>query len=163
MRVSRKEIRDRNAVADLLSQAHVGRLGTIGSDGYPRIKPLNYVFHEDKIYFHSAQEGEKIEDLTRDSRVCFEVDLPLGYVRSEGSPCKAAYLYRSAILKGRARVVTDPTEKLAALGLLMRKYQPEGGYGDFPKDKLRLTAVVRIDVEEMTGKEDLGKGPEPRP
>jgi len=38
----------------------------------------------------------------------------------------------------------------------MQKYQPEGGYGDFPEEKLKITGVVRIDVEAMTGKEDLG-------
>jgi hypothetical protein len=40
----------------------------------------------------------------------------------------------------------------------MRKYQPGGECGDFPEAKLALTAVVRIDIETMTGKEDLGKG-----
>ena len=42
----------------------------------------------------------------------------------------------------------------------MNKYQPEGGYSGFPEDKLQLTAIIRIDIEEMTGKEDLGKDTE---
>lgn len=48
-------------------------------------------------------------------------------------------------------------EKTFALKCLMEKYQPEGGYGDFLEEKLRITSIVRIDIEEMTGKEDLGK------
>lgn len=40
----------------------------------------------------------------------------------------------------------------------MEKYQPEGGYGEFLEEKLKITGVVRIDIEEMSGKEDLGKG-----
>jgi hypothetical protein len=40
----------------------------------------------------------------------------------------------------------------------MKKYQPGGGYGDFREEKLSITGVVRIDIEEMAGKEDLGKG-----
>jgi len=40
----------------------------------------------------------------------------------------------------------------------MQKYQPEGGYGDFPEEKLKITGVVRIDIEEMVAKENLGKG-----
>ena len=40
--------------------------------------------------------------------------------------------------------------------LLMEKYQPEGGYGNFLEEKLEITGVVRIAIEEMTGKEDLG-------
>jgi hypothetical protein len=45
-----------------------------------------------------------------------------------------------------------------ALLELMRKYQPGGGHGAFPEAKLAITAVARIDIEAMTGKEDLGKG-----
>jgi uncharacterized protein len=157
MRVSKKEIKDLDIITGLLRQCHVGRLGTIGKEGFPMIKPLNFVYSGGKIYFHSAQEGEKIEDITRDSRVCFEVDLPIGYVKSVSLPCKADYLYRSIIIKGRAYIVTDTNERLSALKGLMEKYQPEGGYGEFPEDKIRLTAIVRIDIEEMTGKEDLGK------
>ena len=44
-----------------------------------------------------------------------------------------------------------------ALKSLMEKYQPEGGYGEFAEEKLKITGIVRIDIEEMTGKEDLGQ------
>ena len=85
------------------------------------------------------------------------MDLPIGYVKGTmESACKADYLYQSVICTGRARVVDEEGEKKAALGALMEKYQPEGGYGPFPEEKLALTAVVRIDIEAMTGKQDLG-------
>ena len=157
MRVSKKEIKDQSVIFGLLSTSPVGRLGTSGQDGYPRIKPLNFVCLEGRIYFHSAREGEKMEDIKRDSRVCFEIDLPITYVKSTGIPCKADYFYRSVMIKGRARIVREREERLRALEGLMKKYQPQGGYGAFPEDKLALTAVVRIDIEEITGKEDLGK------
>ncbi len=157
MRQAKKEILDRSIVIQLLNTCHVGRLGTTGPDGYPMVKPLNFVYDNGRIYFHSAKAGEKIDHISRDSRVCFEVDLPVALVKSRGIPCKAEYLYRSVIIKGRARLVEDRAERLSGLNLLMRKYQPEGGYGELPEDKLSITAVVRIDVEEMIGKEDLGK------
>ena len=158
MRRQEKEVRDRGIIDELLQRSHVGRLGTVGRDGYPMIKPLNFAFEGKKIYFHTAKEGEKIEDIRRDARVCFEVDLPIAFVKGEeADPCRAEYLYRSVVVRGRARMVEDEEEKVAALGLLMRKYQPEGGYGSFREEKLRITGVVRIDIEEMTGKEDLGK------
>jgi len=160
MRVSRKEIKDRNVITELLSRSHVGRLGTIGKNGYPMIKPLNFIYVQGKIYFHSAREGEKIEDIARNNRVCFEVDFPMAYTRTEEIPCKADYLYRSVIIKGKAAVVESQSERLYALKQLMEKYQPEGGYGEFPEDKLLITAVIRIDIEEITGKENLGKNEE---
>jgi nitroimidazol reductase NimA-like FMN-containing flavoprotein (pyridoxamine 5'-phosphate oxidase superfamily) len=123
------------------------------------VKPLNFAYHEGRIYFHCAREGEKLDDIRRDDRVCFEVDLPVAYVRGTGeNPCRAEYLYRSVIVRGRAMVVEDRAERLLGLDCLMAKYQPEGGYGPYPEDKLALTCIVRIDVEDISGKEDLGKG-----
>jgi nitroimidazol reductase NimA-like FMN-containing flavoprotein (pyridoxamine 5'-phosphate oxidase superfamily) len=159
MRQEKKEIRQKEVIIDLLNTCHVGRLGTVSRGGYPMIKPLNFAYHEGKIFFHSAREGEKIADIIRDNRVCFEVDLPIALVKSMGSPCRAHYLYRSVIIGGRASIVRDGAERVSALGYLMKKYQPKGGYGEFPQDKLELTEVVRIDIEEMVGKEDLGTGP----
>ena len=156
MRVAKKEISERKTVEGLLARCAVGRLGTVSGEGYPMVKPVNFVYHEGRIYFHTARKGEKIEDIKRDERVCFEVDLPLAFVRGEGSPCKADYRYQSVICTGRARLVEDGREKLDALKALMEKYQPEGGYGDFPEEKVALTAVIRIDVLTMTGKQDLG-------
>lgn len=156
MRRKKKEIRDNKLIDDLLASCPVGRLGTNGKDGYPRIKPLNFVYLNGKIYFHSAKEGEKIDDIVRDSRVAFEIDEPIGYVKSNDNPCSAKYLYRSLMMRGKAAIVTDEKESLLALRSLMEKYQPEGGYRDFLPEKLNVTAVVRIDIEEVTGKEDVG-------
>ncbi len=158
MRRWKKEIKDRTVIVELLNTCHVGRLGTIGKDGYPMVKPLNFAYHDGKIYFHTAKEGEKIEDIKRDNRVCFEVDLPIAYVKGTmADPCKAEYLYRSVIIKGKAYIVENKDEQIFALRCLMKKYQPEGGYGDFLEEKLQITGIVRIDIEEMVGKEDLGK------
>jgi nitroimidazol reductase NimA-like FMN-containing flavoprotein (pyridoxamine 5'-phosphate oxidase superfamily) len=158
MRKHNKRITDANIIIDLLNSCHIGRLGTVGSDGWPMVKPLNFAWHEGSIYFHSALEGEKLEDIRRDDRVCFEVDLPLAYVKGTvENPCRAEYLYRSVIIRGRARLVESPSEKVTALNALMAKYQPEGEWREFPGEKLAITGVVRIDVEDMCGKEDLGK------
>ncbi len=155
MRRAKKEIKDVAQIDEILANSHVGRLGTMGKDGYPMVKPLNF-FHTGKyIYFHSAGEGEKIEDILRDNRVCFEVDMPLRYVKAKSDPCSAFYHYRSVILKGRAVIIKDDKEKRFALQSLMEKYQPERGYGGFPVEKLAVTAVIRIDIETITGKEDL--------
>jgi nitroimidazol reductase NimA-like FMN-containing flavoprotein (pyridoxamine 5'-phosphate oxidase superfamily) len=162
MRKSNKEIKERSVVLRILNTCHVGRLGTAGRDGYPMVKPLNFAYHEGRIYFHSAREGEKIDDIRRDNRVCFEVDLPIAFVKGDEEPCRAEYLYQSVIIKGRAHIVEERDEQIFGLSCLMKKYQPEGGYGDFSEEKLRITGVVRIDIEEMVGKEDLGKGRVPQ-
>ncbi len=157
MRKSKKKIQDKAVIIELLNACHIGRLGTVAKDGYPMVKPLNFAYHEGKLYFHTAKEGEKIDDIKRDNRVCFEVDQPIAYVRAKNQPCEAEYLYQSIIIKGRANIIEDRKEKLFALKCLMEKYQPQGNYGGFPEEKLAITGIVRIDIEKMTGKEDLGK------
>lgn len=159
MRKANKEIASPAAIAALLNRVQVGHLGTVGPDGYPMVKPLNFVYSGGSVYFHSACEGEKIDHIRRNNRVCFEADLPIAYVKGTAAdPCRAEYLYQSVIIKGTAHIVEERAEQIAALRQLMEKYQPEGGYGDFLAQKLEITAVVRIDIEEMVGKEDLGKG-----
>lgn len=157
MRRAEKKIADPGVVEELLRTAQVGRLGTFGRDGYPMVKPLNFVYDGGAIFFHTALAGEKIDDLTQCERVCFEVDVAIGYVRSKDQPCQADYLFRSVIVRGRARLVEGGAEKRLALEALMEKYQGPGEY-PFPADKLRATGVVRIDVEEMVGKEHLREG-----
>jgi len=157
MRRYKKEIKDKAIIIDVLNKCHVGCLGTIGKDSYPMVKPLNFAYYDGKIYFHTAKEGEKIEDIKRDNRICFEAHLPIAYLKANNQPCEAEYFFRSIIIKGRAYIIEDREEKLFGLKCLMQKYQPEGVYGDFLEEKLRITGIVRIDIEEMVGKEDLGK------
>jgi nitroimidazol reductase NimA-like FMN-containing flavoprotein (pyridoxamine 5'-phosphate oxidase superfamily) len=158
MRRPKKEIKEMDVVVGLLTTCQVGRLGTMGGDGYPMIKPLNFVYSGNAIYFHSALEGEKMEDIRRDGHVCFEIDLSLAYAKSAEGPCGTDYLYRSVIIRGRASPVETAAEKREALKLLMMKYEPGSTVGEFPEDKIAITGVVRIDIETMTGKEDLGSG-----
>jgi nitroimidazol reductase NimA-like FMN-containing flavoprotein (pyridoxamine 5'-phosphate oxidase superfamily) len=155
MRRNKKEIKDPQIISELLETAQVGRLGTLDSDGYPMIKPLNFVYADGKIYFHTALSGEKIDDIRRNNHVVFELDLPIAYVKGDNNPCTAKYLYRSVIIKGRATLIEDRTQRISALKRLMEKYQPDGGYEDFPAEKLALTGIVRIDIDEMTGKQDI--------
>ena len=155
MRRNKKEIKDPEIINDLLKTAPVGRLGTLDSHGYPMIKPLNFVYADGKIYFHTALSGEKIDDIRRNNHVVFEVDQPIAYVKADNNPCTAKYLYRSVIIKGRATLIEDRTQRISALKRLMEKYQPDGGYEDFPEEKLALTRIVRIDIDEMTGKQDI--------
>lgn len=159
MRKANKRITDFSTLIELLNTSPVGHLGTVGRDGWPMIKPLNFAWHEGRIYFHCALEGEKLDDIRHDERVCFEADLPIAYVKgTPENPCRAEYLYRSVIIRGRARLVTEPAEKVLALDALMRKYEPGVSFAPYREEKLAVTGIVRIDVEEMVGKEELGKG-----
>ena len=140
----------------MLEKSSIGRMATINQEGFPVIKPVNFLYLDGKIYLHSSKKGEKIKDIRRGSPICFEVDEPIAYVAARGPACTASYYYRSIIIKGRALLVRDRSKKLEILERLMNKYQPEGGYKRIKEEILRKTAVIEISIQEMTGKEHLG-------
>ncbi len=156
MRHPERKIKDKETVTAILERSPLGRIATVNPKGFPVIKPINFVYWNGKIYIHSSTKGEKIRDIRRGSRVCFEVDEPIAYVGAKGPACTANYYYRSVIIKGMAAVLTDRDEKLKILERLMEKYQPEGGYEAIPEEALKKTAIIEISIREMTGKERLG-------
>ncbi len=156
MRRGERELQDKQTIIALLEHSFVGRIATVNRKGFPVIKPVNFLYRDGKIFFHSSKRGEKMGDIRRGSPVCFEVDDPIAYVAAKGTACKASYYYRSVIIKGKARLVNPQAEKMKILENLMEKYQPEGGYGEIADEVLRKTAVVEISIQEITGKENLG-------
>jgi nitroimidazol reductase NimA-like FMN-containing flavoprotein (pyridoxamine 5'-phosphate oxidase superfamily) len=140
----------------LLERSPVGRIATVSQEGFPVIKPVNFLYLDGRIYLHSSTKGEKIEDIRRGSPVCFEVDDPVGYVVAGASACKASYYYRSIVIKGKAALVKDRNKKARILESMMEKYQPEGSDREMPAEILEKTAVIEILVQEITGKENLG-------
>ena len=76
MRRKQSEVTDQNEIQRILSLTNIGRLATVGKDGYPYITPVNFVFYKGNIYFHCAPKGEKLDNLKRSAQECFEVDVP---------------------------------------------------------------------------------------
>jgi nitroimidazol reductase NimA-like FMN-containing flavoprotein (pyridoxamine 5'-phosphate oxidase superfamily) len=156
MRRQEREIKNRETMIALLKQSLVGRIATVNQEGFPIIKPVNFIYLEEKIYLHSSTRGEKIGDIKRGSPICFEVDEPIAYLVANKSACKANYYYRSIIIKGKANFVKDQEKKMKILEKIMEKYQPEGDCGNIPIEILKKTEVIEIWVKEITGKENLG-------
>jgi len=156
MRHPERELKNRETMISMLERSPVGRIATINYEGFPVIKPVNFLYLDGKIYLHSSTKGEKIEDIQRGSPVCFEVDEPIAYVIASKVACQASYYYRSIIVKGKASFVEDQDKKMKILDRMMEKYQPEGDYGDMPIEIQKKTAMIEISVEEITGKENLG-------
>ncbi len=139
----------------MLKYSTVGRIATVNRKGCPVIKPVNFVYTNRKLYIHSSQKGEKIQDIRRGSPVCFEVDEPIAYSPATGPACTAGCYYRSVIVKGKASLIQGRERKIRILERLMEKYQPEGGYTPISEEMIRGTAVIEISIQKMTGKERL--------
>ncbi len=151
MRRQEREIRDEAEIQEILKKGLVCRLGLYDGQ-YPYVVPLNYGYRNGCMYFHCAREGRKIDILKKNGRVCIEVDIDFRVVRGE-TPCRWTAKYRSVIGFGRARIVDGETEKIAALEIIMAHYG--GGGGEYDEKSLRLTTVIEVVLESMTGKQSL--------
>ncbi len=163
MRRKRCEISSRVEMEEILRRARIGRLATIGVDGYPYITPVNYVWWNNSIYFHCAHEGEKIDNIRRDSKVCFEVDIPLSYLgldydRNRPS-CHLHQFYHSIIIRGRAEFIEDSAEKVASLNALVASHEENDDFEKVSKGTkgVRLCTVIAVRVGSMSGKSDLAQ------
>jgi len=161
----RCEIVERDEIDAVLRQARIGRLGTVGADGYPYITPVHYVYHGGSIYFHCSRVGEKLDNIRRDDRVCFEVDIPLAYLDLDyygenPEACGVTQFYHSVVVRGRAAVVADIDEKVGALNALMVSHEREGRQFQpitADTEAVSLCEVVAVRVETVTGKRELAQ------
>jgi hypothetical protein len=163
MRRKQCEITDPEKIREILTRCTVGRLATCGRDGYPYITPVNYVYHNDSIYFHCAHQGEKIDNIRASNRVCFEVDIPLAYLDlpfdPARPPCQVHQFYHCVIIRGRAMIIEDLAEKVAALNALMAAHERRPDFNLITNDTpaVSLCTVVAVRVETMSCKSDLAQ------
>ena len=143
-----RKIRDRAEIEKIIARATVCRLA-FSDNGDPYIVPLNFGYRSGMLYFHSAPRGRKIEIIGRNPRVCFEIDTDLTVVESEVA-CNWSMRYQSVIGFGTASLIEDPIEKQEALAVIGGHYT----HLPFvvPDDEVRRVAVIKVTIDEMTGK-----------
>ena len=161
--LGRLEIKSKEKIKEFLDKEHVGRIASIDENGYPQIIPMNFVFLDDVIYLHSHTRGEKLENVTRNEKVGFEVDRELEFLPSYFEDPKDASLadtlYISVVIKGKGEIVKDRNEKTNALNGLLKKYQPEGKYEPISSEMevLDEVAIIKITPDSMRGKYKIGQ------
>jgi nitroimidazol reductase NimA-like FMN-containing flavoprotein (pyridoxamine 5'-phosphate oxidase superfamily) len=144
-------ITDRQEMESLLQETLVGCLATVGPDGSPYITPLNFVYHQGKIYFHCAFEGRKMDNIKANPRVCFEVHELIKIVQGQRA-CDFSTRYRSVLVSGHACSLPDGDEKMAVLTALAEKYAAGQAVEPPTPKRAKETEVIEITIEEMTGK-----------
>jgi nitroimidazol reductase NimA-like FMN-containing flavoprotein (pyridoxamine 5'-phosphate oxidase superfamily) len=149
MRKQKNLVSDQAGMEAILQKALVLRVAMC-RDGQPYVVPVNFAYAESLIYFHTGHKGMKMDFLAANDRVCFEVDTEVKLLPAEG-PCDWSVRYESVVGFGRARKVEDQDERLKGIRLIMEHYNGPGEY-DFPAPNLARTAVVCIEIDEMTGR-----------
>tara|TARA_B100000809_G_scaffold10667_1_gene10045 strand:- start:10 stop:732 length:723 start_codon:yes stop_codon:yes gene_type:complete len=161
--VSILEIKSYEKIKEFLNDEHVGRISSIDTNGFPQIIPMNFVFRNDTVYMHSHVKGEKLDNISKNNKVGFEVDRELeflpSYFEDPNNASLADTLYISVVIKGIASFVSDREEKTLALNGLMEKYQPEGYYEPIKSDMRVLDAVsvIKVIPQILHGKYKIGQ------
>lgn len=151
MRRSDREIKEYADIVSVIKSCDVCRLA-LNNEEYPYIIPLNFGFDDKNaapaLYFHSANEGTKLNLIRKDCRASFEMDCEHRLVPDyDKKMCTMEY--ESVIGQGIIKILSDD-EKMNALSILMRHYH----HDDFPINEkvLSMTTVFRLEIENMTAK-----------
>ena len=137
-------------IVDVLKKETRGVLSVHGDDGYPYGVPINHYYDEEtnKLYFHGANFGHRVDAIKRDPKVSYCV---YGQdFQKEGDWAKNV---KSVIVFGKAELIGDIDEIKKWSRLLCDKFPCPPGYADeeIEKDAHR-TLCFAINIEHITGK-----------
>ncbi len=131
----------------------MGVLSVLGDDEYPYGVSTSYLYHEGKLYFHTASQGHKMDSIRKHNKVSFTV-VDMDEVHEETFNT----YFRSVIAFGRVRELTSPEEIEEALFVLSTKYSPslpEEMVGAHAKKSSGRPMVIVMDIDYLTGKEAI--------
>lgn len=151
MRRKDREIVDFNEIINIMNKCDACRLALFDGE-YPYIVPLNFgIDIEDKqlyLYFHSANQGKKLDLIRQNNKATFEMDCEHNIILyEERMSCTMGYA--SVIGCGHIEFVDD-NDKLNALKIIMKHYHSEDF--KFNTNLMKATTVFRLKVVDMIGK-----------
>ncbi|MFD5112133.1 pyridoxamine 5'-phosphate oxidase family protein [Streptomyces sp. NPDC058391] len=169
---------DRELVHGILDEAYVCHLGFV-RDGAPVVLPTLYGRVDERLYVHGSTGSrplrmasgtgtdhsgtEGMEDTDPGLAVCLTVTHVDGLVLAR-SAFHHSINYRSVVVHGIARQVTDPEERRSALDAIVDHVVPGRSFDSRPANdrELAATAVLRLDLDEVSAKVRTG-GPNDEP
>jgi nitroimidazol reductase NimA-like FMN-containing flavoprotein (pyridoxamine 5'-phosphate oxidase superfamily) len=150
--------KDDDWIRSFLKQAQVGHIATCVDD-QPFLNPTTFWYDEEnhQVVFHSNLAGRIRSNIESNPKVSMEAS-ELGTFLPSNVALEFSLQYRSVILFGAARVITDPIEAKKLLYGLLSKYFPgmSAGreYREITDKELRATSVYVIKIEAWSGKEN---------
>ncbi|MDO5859643.1 pyridoxamine 5'-phosphate oxidase family protein [Methanobrevibacter sp.] len=142
----RKQELSKEECIDILVNEPRGVLALLGDDDYPYSLPMSHVYTDGKIYFHGAMKGHKNDAIKRHDKVSY-------CVMGKGVKTDWWYTFKSVIVFGRIKTISDRDEKIDKLTCLGDKFFPT--HEDTVNEIDRLldkTEVFEITIEHMSGK-----------
>lgn len=153
MRRKEREITDDTKINEIIDKCQICRIG-LNDSGKVYIVPMNFGFcMEDGkrvFYFHSANEGRKVNLAAQTHYAGFELDTK--YSLLEGSAaCGYSAEFESIIGEGKIDIIEGTEQKKKALSEIMY-HATRRKYWDFPDAAIENVCVLRLEVEEISCK-----------
>ena len=143
---------DRETVYGILDEGFICHVG-FAVDGQPFVIPTGYGRVGDKLYIHGSQASRMLRNLAGGVNVCVTATIVDGLVLAR-SAFHHSMNYRSVVVFGRAMLVEDGGEKMAAL-LALSEHIIRGRWNDVrePTDsEMRATTVLTLTLAEASAK-----------
>jgi uncharacterized protein len=149
MRRKSKEIINFDEIEQILKECKVCRIA-VCKERQPYVFPINYGYENKSIYIHTGLIGLKMQYLMSNPRVCVEIERNTKVIENE-TACQFSAAYESVIAFGIAERIQNVDEKTKALDILMKQLSGKDGW-TYSKKRVDKIEVIRIDLEEITGK-----------
>ncbi len=162
---------DPDFAREVIDCSDYGVLACITPDGKPYAIPLSIARDGDRLVFHSATSGSKVDYLQDGQEVSLtfvshvqvpELFSPEELAQMAAETGAASRLgskvftteFESACVQGRAYEVKDPAEKILGLRCICEKFTPDkmAFFDQTARDALKITKVYEIRMESLTGK-----------
>lgn len=156
---------DHETVHSILDAAYLCHLGFV-RDGAPVVLPTLFGRVGRRLYVHGSTGSRPLRATAVADpglAVCLTVTHVDGLVLAR-SAFHHSMNYRSVVVHGTARTVTDPDERRIALDAIVDQVVPGRSKDSRPADtkELAATAVIRLDLDEVSAKIRTG-GPNDDP
>lgn len=147
---------ERELINQILDEGFICHVGFV-TDGQPFVIPTGYARFDDELFIHGSHASRMLRTLEKGIDLCVTVTLIDGLVLAR-SAFHHSMNYRSVVVFGRATVVDEREEKLAALRVLSEHMIP-GRWADVrgpSEQELQQTTVLSLPLEEASAKVRTG-------
>lgn len=143
---------DQELVETIIKSCDICYIGVTGKDLVPYVLPMNFGYHNQTIYLHSAPDGRVIRTLAENNNICitFSTDHELVFQNKEVA-CSYRMKSKSVVAFGKVEFVEDMEQKRTALDIIMSQYTNlPFTYND---PAVRNVKIWKVEVDEISCKE----------
>ncbi|MEN8203057.1 MAG: pyridoxamine 5'-phosphate oxidase family protein [Bacteroidota bacterium] len=141
MKNTSQEIYDEKIMGEILAGAEFCRISMMDGDR-PYTLPLTYGYKDKCIYINSAPKGKKIEILSRNPEVDFEIQC----TAERSTSCQ------SLVGRGTVEIISDSTGKQNGMEVILSQ-QGSSYISDFDPKDMEYVVILKLNIDSLKKKQ----------